>query len=207
MFSPRFSSSDKYSTPVEVSTSTSSFKRHSSDDFTANEELSYSAKLLASAKVQEFLIELPMRSWLGHHITKRVTEEEGLDKESYKLANRIWRSLIRLDDCQKDIKLSILFKKFDTPDLKQYDEVLDRCWMKCRLLLETSAGIILSMNPAYSRSPYFSLTNFIGLVISHSFLDTHLRYKWVRITNLIHFTVAKAFPLLEVLNKKRKMSE
>lgn len=180
MISPRCSSSGSYGTLISP---------HERKVENAGSELLESSTIASSVRIAEYLSDLPSRGWLGKMVFDSIMEEKESSKRARNLGERCWSSLIAFDNLYMDLRYSMLSLSEPDPQLVERCEMYERCWQKCRKIVETSGSEIVLLNPAYLRSSYFDLKVFMRMVLVRSLENRALRHNWVRALNLLDSVV------------------
>jgi len=185
MYSPRYSSTGSYRTKVTLTSDC----RPEFYGVTVQSDLVQSTQELAKIKVTEFLVTLPGRSWLGKLIADAVLDETHSPDSLVAFANRCWNSLISFEEQERNLRYISLLPSGCHEDVLRFIKVMDSCWQKCVALVQYSAESLVFTNPAYLRMSTFTLERFMRIVLLKSMMMKHSRHKWVRIINLMDYTV------------------
>jgi hypothetical protein len=180
MSSPRRSSSGVYSTIVSTPSG-----QHPG----VQTEIRDSTLLAASMRLNEFLVGLPSRGWLGKVIFDAIIGERDSSWKARDLGTRCWQSLIAFDNLYTDLRYRMLSTSAPPEAALAQCEMYERCWEKCVQVLKLAGSEVVSLNPAYLRSPYFSLDQLVKMLIVRSLESQTLRYKWIRTLNLLDSVV------------------
>lgn len=185
--SPRYYSDGSYGTRTNISSVPIS--PLSARSVSSEGDLSSSSTYLARLRVKSFLIGLPSRSWLGKHIADCATIQNGVSKTVIEFTGSLWLSLIKCEDYQRQILYQSITVSPLVPDSDQYLRVFASCWKKCGQILEDTAAAMIQNNPAYLRTQTFTPEKFIEMVIINSLVVNSSCRRWVRLSNLLQFTV------------------